>query len=249
MKIGITERGDAGLDLSWYDKLATVDGAILITKRITTEFIRHVISAYRSGRKLIVHCTCTGYGGTSLEPCVPPYNIQLDALRTLIDSGFPASNCVIRIDPIFPTKKGFIVMENVLKYATKVLPDVKRYRVSILDEYKHVKERFRQHGWNPVYGDDFRPSIDLWNTINQFLCLMQSKYKVEFESCAEPMSIMSTKIQGCISNVDLKLIGLAYLPMNENPQNRTGCHCLSCKTELLNKPKQCPHGCVYCYWH
>lgn len=34
-KIGITEAGDAGLDLSWVNKLDTVDGAVVITKCIS----------------------------------------------------------------------------------------------------------------------------------------------------------------------------------------------------------------------
>lgn len=39
-KIGITEAGDAGLDLSWANKLDTVDGAIVITKCITPVFMK-----------------------------------------------------------------------------------------------------------------------------------------------------------------------------------------------------------------
>lgn len=34
-KIGITEAGDAGVDLSWVDKMGSVDGAVLITKCIS----------------------------------------------------------------------------------------------------------------------------------------------------------------------------------------------------------------------
>ncbi len=37
-KIGITEAGDAGGDLSWENKLDNVDAAILITKDITQHF-------------------------------------------------------------------------------------------------------------------------------------------------------------------------------------------------------------------
>lgn len=43
-KIGITEAGDAGLDLSWANKLDTVDGAIIITKCISPEFYDAVLS-------------------------------------------------------------------------------------------------------------------------------------------------------------------------------------------------------------
>ena len=49
-----------------------------------------------------------------------------------------------------------------------------------------------------------------------------------------------------------KLKGVMGLPMDEsmyeNPQKRTGCHCLSCKTELLTPRVKCEHNCVYCFW-
>lgn len=57
MKIGITERGDAGIDLSWYEKLSLVDGTILITKNITSGLKYKLMQAYLSGKKssCIVH--------------------------------------------------------------------------------------------------------------------------------------------------------------------------------------------------
>lgn len=38
LRIGITERGDAGLDLSWTHRLSAMDGAILITKNLNDRF-------------------------------------------------------------------------------------------------------------------------------------------------------------------------------------------------------------------
>ena len=58
-KIGATDGGDAGLDLSWVDKLNTVDGAIVITKNLTQGFRDAVLS---NKDKLIIHATTTGYG-------------------------------------------------------------------------------------------------------------------------------------------------------------------------------------------
>ena len=55
-RIGITEAGDAGLDLSWVDKLNDVDGAVVITKQITDSFIN---AALTNQEKLIIHLTCT----------------------------------------------------------------------------------------------------------------------------------------------------------------------------------------------
>ena len=56
MKIGVTERGDAGIDFSWYDKLDTVSGAIIITKKISDAFIDKILTA---SKPIILHCTCT----------------------------------------------------------------------------------------------------------------------------------------------------------------------------------------------
>ena len=68
-KIGITEAGDAGLDLSWGERLSIVDGAVLVTKCISPGFLD---LALKHKDKLIIHTTFTGYGRTVVEPCVPP---------------------------------------------------------------------------------------------------------------------------------------------------------------------------------
>lgn len=48
---------------------------------------------------IVVHCTCTGWGHTRMEPNVPDYKQQLSQMKKLIESGFPASRMVLRIDP------------------------------------------------------------------------------------------------------------------------------------------------------
>lgn len=248
MKIGITERGDAGLDLSWKDKLSTVDGAVLITKFIHDLFIKQVMDVVNNGYPLIVHATCTGWGGTIIEPNVPSWEHQINQLQKLIKKGFPMERCVLRIDPIFPTKRGLERVCEVLDYAFDVglLPRV-RVRISVLDEYPHVKKRFRQIGMNPIYGDNFYPSRQMLNTVKGTL----SKYDIQFHTCAEPYLMDNTGLfvqSGCISDIDLRLMGLPETKTGINPQNRKGCNCLSCKTELLANKHPCTHSCKYCYW-
>lgn len=244
MKIGITERGDAGINLAWVNKLQSVDGAILISKNFTEQFAQNVLT---STKPLILHCTCTGYGHSELEPNVPDYKIQLNSLKNIIDRGFPAERCVLRIDPIFPSEKGLKHVREVLDYFMSLNTGVTRIRVSIVDEYKHIKERYRQHGWNPLYGDNFGPSASQVYAVASLLQV----YPYTFETCAEEGLCNYTDkcvVQGCISNTDLRILGLPEVSMSENPQNRKGCHCLSCKTELLTERKPCPHKCVYCFW-
>ena len=101
-KIGATDGGDAGLDLSWKEKMNTVDGAVLITKRVTPQFIDVV----HDMTNVVVHATCTGYGDTVLEPNVPTAVEQLAAVRNLLDAGFPKERIVIRIDLSFLPEGG-----------------------------------------------------------------------------------------------------------------------------------------------
>ena len=247
MKIGITERGDAGLNFAWRDKLPSVDGAVLITKCLNDDFIEAVLEESKTC-PLIVHATCTGWGGTVIEPNVPVYPEQLKRLKKLIDAGFPIERCVLRIDPIFPTKNGLKRVCEVLDYAfsLKLLPQV-RVRISVLDEYPHVKERFREHGFDPVYPKGlFAPKHMMEDVVHTL-----SRYDIQFHTCAEPYLNSSDGLfvhSGCISNIDLRLMGIPEEKMQTNPQNRHGCCCLSCKTELLDCKHPCKNGCLYCYW-
>lgn len=257
LKIGITERGDASIDFSWFEKILNheVDAAILITKNITKDFIDKVLYLHNNNYKIVVHCTCTGHGGTLIEPNVPNFKEQLNQLQKLIELGFPKEQCVLRIDPIIPNEDGLSVASHVIDYAfiLGLLPNI-RVRVSILDEYKHVKERFKQHGIQQTYinSNQAAPS-QLENVIS-----MLETYPINYECCAEQMLLDIHKDSnknkyllegvGCISLKELAIFGLTPQNMRTNPQNRNGCGCLSCKTELLSSKKQCPNGCLYCYW-
>lgn len=252
MRIGITERGDAGINLSWISKMDTVDGVVLITKKITKLFSSNVLDLYKRGYKIILHCTCTGYGETELEPNVPPYKEQLDALKSLIDNGFPADHCVLRIDPIFPSEKGLNRVHEVLKYFYSLNTGVTRIRISVVDEYKHIKERYRAKGWTPLYGDNFQASDEQLQYVIDNLAMYQQTYEICAENRLYQLAVNKYpylfEVAGCISNKDLQIMGTIVRTMNLNPQNRNGCHCLSCKTELLTDRKPCSNGCVYCFW-
>lgn len=249
MKIGITERGDAGINLAWSEKMDTVDGAVLITKNITEAFQEAVLNCEKP---VIVHCTCTGHGGTILEPNVPDYKTQLNNLKNLIDRGFPADRCVLRIDPIFPSWDGIKKVHDVLTYFGSLHTGVERIRVSVVDEYRHVKERYLEKGISPLYGEDFQANSSQLSLVIENLAM----YPQVYELCAENKLWQQSlekypflfKVTGCISKKDLDLMGIPYTDMDVNPQKRSGCHCLSCKTELLTERKPCPNQCLYCFW-
>lgn len=254
MRIGITERGDAGLDFTWYQKLAdnNIDGAILITKNITDAFIDHVLNA---PKPVVIHATCTGWGGSWLEPNVPVYPDQLSMVKKLIAKGFDASRIVIRMDPIFPIPEGLERCQNVLNFILSEDIPVRRIRISLYDEYPHVRTRLAAALHHPFYPNNlFGPTNEMMiNTLE-----MLRKYPMfSFETCAETKFMQKFAYntpniitQGCVSAHDISLMGINadVDSMAINCQNRFGCQCLSCKTELLGNRHRCANGCLYCYW-
>jgi DNA repair photolyase len=272
LKIGITEAGDASFDYSWIDKIQDTNMTILITKNITDKFIETVLE-YKN--KVILHATCTGYGGTVLEKNVPDYKLQLDQVKKLISLGFPKEQIVIRVDPVIPTKKGF---GNLMKVVSYIHKDVKRFRVSILDNYKHVQERFKKNNLPVLYNGEFQASSQDFENMNAVLGQLKKLYNVTFESCAE-VYLTETERIGCVSQKDLSIFGLK-LDTNELKRQRQGCLCVAGKTELLTHKRYgrckkfgiddslggfcgtknscktcehhevygCPNACLYCYW-
>lgn len=247
IKIGITERGDAGIDLSWFDHLYKVDGVVLITKNITDKFMQCVLTMQSKHFPTLIHATITGHGRTVVEPHVPDSSYTIQRIKELIDKGFPQEHIVIRIDPILPTTKGLETVKRLLQTLESEIPNFRsmRIRISVIDDYRHVKQRFKNANLPTVY-----PDGQFYATDAQFQAVIQTllPYKDQIECCAEP-KLGIFKQQGCISLTDIQCMNLPITnDMFKNPQNRYGCTCLSCKTELLNNRYQCPHQCKYCYW-
>lgn len=248
LKIGITEQGDGGVNLSWAEKLDHVNGAIIITKNLNDDAINKILM---HKDKLIVHCGCTGMGGTIYEPNVPEYNWQLNQIAKLIHFGFDPTHIVLRIDPILPTKEGLDYLKRVLDKFQEMqntnpgMAAINRIRISIMDMYPHARQRFHNADIQPPYGDKFYASYEMIHNVIEALY----HYPYIYETCAEPYLTSTNIIQmGCISEKDLCILGLTRDTEYVNPQNRKGCLCLSCKTELLSCKHPCKHKCLYCYW-
>lgn len=255
LRIGFTERGDGGLDLSWANKVAegVCDGVVVVTKNLNPGARNKIMEVYRSGFPIIVHAGITGWGGTIIEPCVPTPDVQLNNIVSLLRAGFPPDHLVARIDPIIPSEEGLTKVQHLIHRAmnANILPTC-RCRVSVYDEYNHVKDRLRKMGLQPLYGDSFYAPKQMMDKVGHLLSGFHWHYGITFETCAEHALAIACpgvfKEQGCISYEDLSIMGLSYKNAFQNPQNRGGCKCLGCKYELLTQKQQCPHGCVYCYW-
>lgn len=222
MRIGITERGDGGLDQSWRSKLDIVDGIIIITKA------PHLIENIPDNA--IIHCTITGNGGTWIEPNVIPTDIALEHYSRLV-SMYGGERVVLRIDPIIPYSNMSLSNAYMVNSHAKG-----RVRISFIDMYSHVKDRFRPHIPhidNYTFHAPLEERLRIWNDFGRP------------EICGEP----GMSCSGCISEQDVILMGLNHLNLkgNKSGQRKT-CLCIAEKTELLENKSRCNHSCLYCYW-
>ncbi len=226
VKIGITERGDAGLDFSWIEKSKKYDGIILITKCLSDKFIEEA-----SKVNSIVHATITGYGGSILEPNVKMWKWSAGQFSKLVNI-IGKNRVVLRIDPIVPndTVTSFLVYNALSKYNTKV-------RISFLDNYPHVRARFIKVGLQPL-PYNFHAPLDLRKHIYE-----QFNNK-NIEVCGEP----GFDSVGCVSEKDLKILGIEVPKNVKRGFQRLECSCLSVKHEIFTERKRCPNECLYCYW-
>jgi DNA repair photolyase len=238
-RIGTTESGEIAYNLDAFDRL--YKGNIIITKRLTDKLIEKLIEHID---KIILHLTVTGMGSTRIEPFVPSPQTTLGKLQKLIDGGFPTDHIVLRVDPIVPTIKGLNTATSVLRLFRGL--GIKRVRISFLDNYKHVRERFKEIGVE-LYNGEFHAPLK-----ERLKCLTAIKYCAEecgyetVEACGEP-GIDSIP---CLSQKDIDILGLTdEIVLEGSKGQRNSCHCPSNKKELLKiKPHKCNNGCLYCYW-
>lgn len=213
---------DAGKDLSWQfgAGFANVISSRYVTKQ-NQEF-SEVLVLHKD--TVILHVTCSGYGGTKFEPKVPKTQDVVDGVVNLIQNGFPVSHMVLRIDPIIPNAKG---IENVIKVLGVFRgTGISRVRLRFIEFTKRIKENFISvFGRIPCNGmvtDGMRKDA---------LERITSYGFYEFEVCPTV---------GCLSNKDLFILGLGSVCGTRND-----CACVSGTEDLLTT-KWCDACCIYC---
>jgi hypothetical protein len=242
--IGITERGDAGKDLSWSAKMSTVDGAILITKNVDNPVF---IAEVAKHNNVIVHATITGHGDSILEANVSPPAKTIEAITSLMLVQ-PVDRIVLRVDPIIPTERGINTAIGVIRSFAERYAAIRRVRFSFMDLYPHVKGRFVGAGVQVPWETFHSPPHMQQEAINA-LSSLATEYGLIVESCGEgSTSIPSDWKVGCVSARDYDILGIQLPQSQMFGGQRKNCLCLGSKKELLTSRSQCPNHCLYCYW-
>lgn len=242
-RFGTTETSDPCFHLEIFDNL--YEGNLIITKRLTDAFIDKLVE---NKNKIILHCTVTGMGGSRLEPLVPIKEAMLAKTKALIDKGFPVEQIVLRVDPIIPTEKGVQTAIDTMKCFLPL--GIRRIRISFLDMYNHVKERFYE-SLNKLPYETFHADEQLREqAIERILTEVTGDYELEF--CGEPPTTKFKNISNtpCLSQKDVDILGLTdKIKLEGNKGARRTCGCPENKTELIkDKPRRCQNKCLYCFW-
>lgn len=239
-RIGVTESNEIAYNLEAFDNL--YKGNIIITKRLTNPLIDKLVE---NKDKIILHLTVTGFGHSRIEPFVPTVDNTIKKFKQLIEKGFPIEHIVLRIDPIVPTERGINTATNVLKIFGGF--GIKRVRISFLDNYKHVKERFKEKGIEELYNGNFHAPLE--DRLKGLEIIKNNALENGFESveaCGEP-NIESIP---CLSQKDIDILGLTdEIVLIGSAKQRKNCSCPSNKSELIKNGfnKKCPNNCLYCY--
>jgi len=241
-RFGTTEISDPSFHLEIFDNL--YDGNLIITKRLTPKLIEKLIQ-HKS--KIILHITCTGLGGSKVEPFVPTKETTHIHTLELIEKGFPVEQIVLRVDPIIPTNRGLNTAFSVIELFKDT--GIKRIRISFLDIYNHVKERFKENNIPLPYENFHADELTREKAIFEIIKIFPN-YDIEF--CGEPPTTTFPNLMSipCLSQKDIDILGLTdKIELIGNKEARTHCGCPQNKSELIkDKPKRCPNKCLYCFW-
>lgn len=237
-EVGITEGSDPSLETKNWQRWVFEfrRPAILVSKDPVQMF--NFLKEYPDAN-VINHCTITGLAGTVLEPNSPDVHASILGFWALAKL-FGPERVVLRIDPIFPygkflTKAISVHKEVVKRWGTRFPGAKLRVRISFMDMYPHVRERFHKLKIDIPWGGDFHAPLArrslVWRHLGQP------------EVCGEP-GLASI---GCVSNWDLDILGVKKRTTAVTGQRRA-CACLAVKRELQTQRGRCPFKCVYCYW-
>lgn len=236
--IGTTETGDPAFDTGCFDRLHRAN--IIITKRLTDTLVRK-LTEHRD--RCILHLTCTGWGGTKVEPFVPTADTTRAQYEKLIRAGFPTDQVVLRIDPVILTKEGVERLNHVLDLFED--SGIKRYRVSYIDMYRHTKVRFNE-GCVELPHETFHAPLKLRKSVTDQLAALGKETGFDLELCGEP-GLPSIP---CVSQKDIDILGLTgEIILEGSARQRDACGCPANKRQILTrKPGRCANRCLYCYW-
>lgn len=207
---------------------------------LTAPPYREVLEAYD---QLYVHVTVTGFGGTPLEPGVPPPDAALAAIPELIKLAGDPRRIKIRPDPLLALRKGGRLITNIPASREIIVKaaalGVASFSTSFMENYPKVERRLRKNSYTIIdLAQEKRVEI-----ISGLLKLGE-KLGVAVNACCVAGFPVSTCIDGSL------LTGLhpnrEVCRTDRAAGQRKNCGCTH-SVDVGWYSMKCLSGCLYCY--
>jgi len=207
--------------------------------------LKKLLSEYS---QLYLHFTITGFGGTEIEPAIPPAERAIEQLDKLVDI-VGAERISIRFDPILFYRKGKKIASNI-DFFPLLLEKIKekgisRVVFSFVQYYSTVVRRFKRNGVEFI-----DPSVEEKLKIGERMALLSKRYSIKLFSCSQDFL---TKVDGieksrCIDAEyfsQIHPLGWKIKHVKDRGQRRE-CGCSKSK-DIGDYGMGCPKPCIYCY--
>lgn len=210
---------------------------------LLTKDARHVLDGTidLDGFNFFIQLTITGLGGTVFEPNVQPYGAALGQLCELVRR-FGSERIGVRYDPIIPGHNDDV--ERYLADFDSV--GVHGVTVSVIDSYKHVRQRFERAGIPWPWGEGKHAPDEIRRPILDRAIAFAERASFRLMICCEP-GYEQYQDHGCdfISHmIALRPDGLS-IQLRRGKQRK---HCTCPKmTQVGRYGDPCGHRCLYCY--
>lgn len=198
-----------------------------------------------------IHCTITGLGGTAFEPQILAPNLMVEScLEFFSKHMIDLRTVTLRIDPIINEALGLQLAEAIEGMQAFSKAGVKDCRISVVDYYPHVRERFDNLGIG--HPNSFQLQQDRKDELINYFLQQANRFNMNLHLCAEQMpakpNYPNIDTEGCASAASWERLGITGLKPPFRKQRRE-CTCDLGKQDLLTGlSKGCPDGCAYCYW-
>lgn len=177
---------------------------------------------------VVLHVLCSGMGATSFEPGVPGAEKVREAVEILVANGFPVSQMVLRIQPLFINSSGMRNAERVLNLFRD--SGICRVRYEPLNMTKRLQAEFmKNYGRIPVITHDPKKIVgDLYDFIHSY---GYYDFETDLTGSYDFLPVVSTK--------DLLTLGISatgFFTFDNHgalPYRAIGKH-------------RCNAGCIYC---
>jgi hypothetical protein len=220
---------------------ARVHSIVLITKFPAAILSDELCGVLRGYDQVVAQITITGWGGTEIEPRVPPADRAVAALPAVLDLVGGPARLRLRIDPLLRLADGRDNLEAVHRVlAAGAALGIKDFITSVVTPYPKVTRRLRQRGLD----------LDTWSAEERAQALKRlsetaAALGVSLAGCCVP----ELPRAACIDGRRLQETHPQGLPcrLDHPAGQREQCGCTHTVDLGWYGSHPCGSGCLYCY--